>query len=93
MLKCTELKCKVCWNVNHPFDHYEKGKDGLHYPMPEDELDEDVLTEFVEDFIAGKAKPFIKSKPIPKKQGPVIEVVGKSFNSVVMDKDKVTHQL
>jgi len=65
-----------------------KGKDGLHYPMPEDELDEDVLTEFVEDFIAGKAKPFIKSKPIPKKQGPVIEVVGKSFNSVVMDKDK-----
>merc|ERR1739838_734192 len=42
-----------------------KGKDGLHYPMPEDELDEDVLTEFIEDFIAGKAKPFIKSKPIP----------------------------
>ena len=57
--------------------------------MPEDELDEDVLTEFIEDFIAGKAKPFIKSKPIPKKQGPVIEVVGKSFNSVVMDNDKV----
>jgi len=65
-----------------------KGKDGLHYPMPEDEMDEDVLSEFVNDFIAGKAKAFIKSKPVPKKQGPVIEVVGKTFNEIVMDNDK-----
>lgn len=65
-----------------------KGKDGLHYPMPEDEMDEDVLSEFVTDFIKGKAKAFIKSKPVPKKQGPVIEVVGKTFNDIVMDNDK-----
>lgn len=67
-----------------------KGKDGLHYPMPEDELDVDTLGEFIADFVKGKAKAFIKSKPIPKKQGDVIEVVGKSFNDVVMVKDKVS---
>ena len=66
-----------------------KGKDAST-TVPEDEMDEDVLSEFVNDFIAGKAKAFIKSKPVPKKQGPVIEVVGKTFNDIVMDNDKVT---
>jgi len=65
-----------------------KGKDGLHYPMPEDELDVDTLGEFIADFVKDKAKAFIKSKPIPKTQGDVIEVVGKSFKDVVMNKDK-----
>ena len=65
-----------------------RGKDGLNYPMPEDEVDEDTLAEFVQSFKAGKAKPYLKSKPIPKKQGNVIEVVGKNFNQVVMDDSK-----
>ena len=58
--------------------------------MPEDEVDEDTLGEFLSDFKKGKAKPFIKSKPIPKKQGNVIEVVGKTFNDIVMDESKVS---
>ena len=51
--------------------------------MPEDEVDEDTLGEFLSDFKKGKAKAFIKSKPVPKKQGNVIEVVGKTFNDIV----------
>ena len=61
----------------------------MNYPMPEDEVDEDTLGEFLSDFKNGKAKPFIKSKPVPKKQGNVIEVVGKTFNDIVMDESKV----
>ena len=57
--------------------------------MPEDEVDEDTLGEFINDFIAGKAKAFIKSKPVPKTQGPVVEVVGKTFNDIVMNNEKV----
>ena len=64
-------------------------KNGLNYPMPEDEVDEDTLGEFLSDFKKGKAKAFIKSKPVPKKQGNVIEVVGKTFNDIVMDESKV----
>ena len=58
--------------------------------FPEDEVDEDTLGEFLSDFKKGKAKPFIKSKPVPKKQGNVIEVVGKTFNDIVMDESKVS---
>jgi len=65
-----------------------RDKNGLNYPMPEDEVDEDTLGEFLSDFKKGKAKPFIKSKPVPKKQGNVIEVVGKTFNDIVMDESK-----
>jgi len=65
-----------------------RDKNGLNYPMPEDEVDEDTLGEFLSDFKNGKAKPFIKSKPVPKKQGNVVEVVGKTFNDIVMDESK-----
>lgn len=38
---------------------------------------------------AGKLKPYLKSQPIPKrKDGPVKTVVGKNFESVVMDTTK-----
>jgi len=65
-----------------------RDKNGLNFPMPEDEIDEDILEEFISEFKNGKAKAFIKSKPIPKKQGNVIEVVGKTFNDIVMDESK-----
>lgn len=39
--------------------------------------------------LAGKLKPVIKSQPVPKNnQGPVRVVVGKTFDSIVMDPSK-----
>lgn len=39
-------------------------------------------------FVAGKIAPHIKSQPVPKKQGLVKVVVGKTFQQIVMDKSK-----
>ena len=36
----------------------------------------------------GDVKPYLKSQPIPKKQGIVKTVVGKSFEKIVLDKSK-----
>lgn len=65
-------------------------KDEKRYGMePTDEFDEEVLTEFVKDFTAGKIKPKLKSAPIPKKNnGPVKIIVGKTFDEIVMDDSK-----
>nr|XP_002130820.1 protein disulfide-isomerase A4-like isoform X1 [Ciona intestinalis] len=61
------------------------------YPMePNEEFDAEVLQEFVEDFLAGKLKPKIKSAPKPKKNsGAVKVVVGDTFNELVMGKKNV----
>ncbi len=43
------------------------------------------LKEFINDFIAGKIKPYIKSQPVPEKNDdPVKVVVGETFNQIVM---------
>ncbi|XP_002732815.1 protein disulfide-isomerase A4-like [Saccoglossus kowalevskii] len=65
-------------------------EDGTKYKMKadDDEFDEE-FREFVENFVAGKLKPVIKSQPVPKKNdGPVTIVVGKTFNKIVLDKKK-----
>jgi protein disulfide-isomerase A4 len=36
----------------------------------------------------GKVEPYVKSQPVPKKQGPVKVVVGKSFDKIVKDPTK-----
>ncbi|GAB7363289.1 hypothetical protein MBLNU230_g3570t1 [Neophaeotheca triangularis] len=47
------------------------------------------ITSFVEDFVAGKIEPSIKSEPIPEKQeGPVTVVVAKNYQDIVMDDNK-----
>ncbi|XP_016050977.1 PREDICTED: protein disulfide-isomerase A4 [Miniopterus natalensis] len=45
--------------------------------------------DFSFDYRAGKLKPVIKSQPVPKNnKGPVKVVVGKTFDSIVMDPKK-----
>ncbi|KAK9396610.1 Protein disulfide-isomerase A4 [Crotalus adamanteus] len=59
---------------------------GKKYAMEPEEFDSDVLREFVLSFKKGKLKPIVKSQPIPKNnKGPVKIVVGKTFESIVMD--------
>lgn len=61
----------------------------MFYPMPEDEFDEDVLEEFVDQLLAGKAKAYVKSEKVPKTQGDVVKVVGNNFKNIVLDDSKV----
>ncbi|XP_028918956.1 protein disulfide-isomerase A4 isoform X2 [Ornithorhynchus anatinus] len=59
---------------------------GKKYAMEPEEFDADVLREFVRAFKKGKLKAVIKSQPVPKNnKGPVKIVVGKTFDSIVMD--------
>ncbi|KPM34187.1 Protein disulfide-isomerase [Neonectria ditissima] len=47
------------------------------------------VAPFVDDFVAGKLEPSIKSEPIPETQeGPVTIVVAKNYNDVVLDDEK-----
>ncbi|EFX05430.1 protein disulfide isomerase [Grosmannia clavigera kw1407] len=47
------------------------------------------IQPFVDDFVAGKIEPSIKSEPIPETQvGPVTVVVAKSYESIVLDDAK-----
>lgn len=64
--------------------------DGKRYPMePMEEFDSEEIQEFLQKFMKGKLKPYIKSQAIPKRQsGHVKVVVGKNFESVVLDKTK-----
>lgn len=53
------------------------------------ELSEKKISKFVEDFVAGKIEPSIKSEPIPEKQdGPVTVVVAKNYEELVIKNDK-----
>ena len=58
--------------------------------LPQDEkLTEKSVGKFVDDFVAGKLEPSIKSEPIPEKQeGPVTVVVAKNYQDVVLDDEK-----
>jgi len=47
------------------------------------------IGSFVDDFVAGKVDPSIKSEPVPESQdGPVTIVVAKNYDEVVLDDDK-----
>ena len=53
------------------------------------DLSEKKIGKFVDDFIAGKVEPSVKSEPVPEKQdGPVTVVVAKNYQEVVIDSDK-----
>lgn len=55
----------------------------------EKEITYEAIKAFVEDFVAGKIEPSIKSEPIPEKQeGPVTVVVAKSYEDIVLDDTK-----
>uniref|UniRef100_A0A060T118 Protein disulfide-isomerase n=1 Tax=Blastobotrys adeninivorans TaxID=409370 RepID=A0A060T118_BLAAD len=65
-------------------------KQNLKYVHSQDEsITKKSLTKFVEDYVAGKLEPSVKSEPIPTTQeGDVVKVVGKSYRDVVLDDDK-----
>ncbi|XP_076617878.1 protein disulfide-isomerase A4 [Chaetodon auriga] len=59
------------------------------FAMEPEELDSEVLRDFVMAFKKGKLKPIIKSQSAPKNNnGPVKVVVGKTFDDIVMDTRK-----
>jgi protein disulfide-isomerase A1 len=67
---------EIAKNQKFPFDQ-------------EKEITADAIKAFVEDFVAGKVEPSIKSEPIPESQeGPVTVVVAKNYNDIVLDDAK-----
>ena len=53
------------------------------------DLSEKKIGKFVDDFVAGKVEPSVKSEAVPEKQdGPVTVVVAKNYQEVVIDSDK-----
>jgi len=64
--------------------------DDRRYPMkPDDEFDEEVLSEYVGKYLKGKIKPVFKSEKPPKKnKGPVTVVTANTFDQIVMDESK-----
>ena len=60
------------------------------FPYDQDnKITEKDIGTFVEDFLAGKVEPSIKSEPIPESNdGPVKVIVAKNYKDVVIDNDK-----
>jgi len=53
------------------------------------DLTVDIITKFVDDVLAGKIAPSLKSEPIPEKNDePVKVIVGKQFDDIVKDPTK-----
>ncbi|GLB33852.1 putative thioredoxin [Lyophyllum shimeji] len=62
----------------------------LKYPMDQSkEYAPEAADAFVEQYLAGKVEPTLKSQPIPESQDEAVyTVVGKSFDDVVLDDSK-----
>jgi protein disulfide-isomerase A1 len=59
------------------------------YPLSPRPLTKKNLHSLVVSVLEGKAKPFLKSQPVPESNdGPVKLIVGKEFDRLVMDRDK-----
>ncbi len=60
------------------------------FPWDQDKkITHDDIAKFVDDFVAGKISPSIKSEPIPETQdGPVTVIVAHNYEDVVMDNNK-----
>ena len=60
------------------------------FPMDQSsKLTEKIVGKFVDDFLAGKVDPSVKSDPIPEKNdGPVTIIVAHNFNDVVINNEK-----
>ncbi|PAV82219.1 hypothetical protein WR25_21804 [Diploscapter pachys] len=68
------------------------GFDGKKYPMYPNEFDEELdenLEAFMKKISSGKAKPHVKSAPLPKDdKSPLKTVVASNFEKIVNDKNK-----
>lgn len=59
------------------------------YDGPLDQISQKEIKEFISDMFTGKIKPNLKSDPIPAvNDGPLIQVVGKTFDEIVLDATK-----
>ena len=65
-------------------------KDASKFPFPQDnELTAESVSTFLAGFESGTLEPTYKSEAIPtENDGPVRIIVGKSFNSIVLDAKK-----
>jgi protein disulfide isomerase family A protein 3 len=52
------------------------------------EFNVDNLKQFVEDVLANKVEPFVKSEPIPENQGDLKVAVAKNYRELIADADK-----
>lgn len=69
---------------NYPYPLNTNRQQGSQSGVTPDEVD-----SHIERFLAGELQPTIKSQPVPKIQtGPVVEVVGLSYDDVVLDPRK-----
>ncbi|KAK0617572.1 thioredoxin-like protein [Immersiella caudata] len=57
-------------------------------PSTASDLQLDKVATFIESFLAGQVQPKIKSAPIPETQGPIIEIVGFTYDEIIMNPDK-----
>ena len=67
-----------------PSDNMKK----FSFPHSIKDFSIDHIKSFLHDFKAKALKPFLKSQEVPEQNEPVVVVVGKSFNDVVMDDNK-----
>ena len=52
-------------------------------------MDQKDIDDFIQDIFTGQVKPILKSDPIPaNNNGPLVQVVGKTFDEIVMDPTK-----
>ncbi|KAI1012498.1 hypothetical protein LB504_008458 [Fusarium proliferatum] len=56
------------------------------FPLKASSVNAESITGFVQDFVAGKLKPEVRSQPVPvKQQGLCVELVGHTFREVAFD--------
>lgn len=60
------------------------------FPFDQDlKITPETIGKFVDDFVAGKIQPSIKSEPVPETQeGPVHVIVANNYQDLVIDNDK-----
>uniref|UniRef100_A0A8C7XFJ2 Zgc:136472 n=1 Tax=Oryzias sinensis TaxID=183150 RepID=A0A8C7XFJ2_9TELE len=69
--------------------------DHVTYHLPSDTLNVEVIQEFCQSYLDGKAKPKMQSEPIPEgwDQKPVKELVGMNLEQVAFNPDKTVFVL
>lgn len=59
------------------------------FPLKNDGISVEIITQFVDDFVAGRLEPVIRSQPVPaKQQGLSIELVGQTFKDIAFDEER-----
>ncbi|XP_067138562.1 protein disulfide-isomerase A4-like [Centruroides vittatus] len=68
---------------------YFQSRNVRYQLQPDDDFSSDILQQFINDVKEGNVSPHIKSLPAPKNnKGPVITVVGSTFDSLVTKNEK-----